>query len=70
MNLRPAIGGLVALSLGLLPAVALAQSVNVSRSILANQPYTLIYPDTMIASGEGGAAPSPSITRMPRCNAI
>lgn len=54
MNLRPAIGGLVALSLGLLPAVALAQSVNVSRSILANQPYTLIYPDTMIASGEAG----------------
>jgi len=42
------------LSLGLAPAFALAQSVNVTRSILPDQPYTLIYPDTMIASGGAG----------------
>ena len=54
MFIRPAIGCLAALSLGFLPAVAFAQSVNVSRSILPDQPYTLIYPDTMVASGEAG----------------
>jgi hypothetical protein len=37
--------------LGVLPGVAMAQSVSVSRSVLENQPYTLIYPDPMVASG-------------------
>jgi hypothetical protein len=35
----------------LLSAPAQAQSVNVTRSILPDQPYTLIYPDKMIATG-------------------
>jgi hypothetical protein len=51
MKFRPAIGCLAAISMGLAPGVALAQSVNLTRSILPDQPYTLIYPDTMIASG-------------------
>lgn len=51
MKFRPAIGCLAAISMGLVPGVALAQSVNLTRSILPDQPYTLIYPDTMIASG-------------------
>ena len=51
MNLRPAIGCIAALSLALVPATAFAQSVNVTRSILPDQPYTLIYPDAMVASG-------------------
>lgn len=33
---------------------ASAQSVNVTRGILADQPYTLIYPDTMTATGAAG----------------
>ena len=51
MNLRPAIGCIAALSLALVPGTAFAQSVNVTRSILPTQPYTLIYPDAMLASG-------------------
>lgn len=39
---------------GFIPAVAFAQSVNLTRSILPDQPYTLIYPDTMLASGGAG----------------
>jgi hypothetical protein len=54
MNFRPAIGLAAALSLVLVPGTAFAQSVNVTRSILPDQPYTLIYPDTMVASGGGG----------------
>lgn len=56
MYLRPAIGCLAALSLGLLPAAAFAQSVDVkiNRSILPDQPFTLIYPSPMTASGEPG----------------
>ena len=42
---------LAGFGLGLTPAMALAESVNISRSIFTNQPYTLIYPDTMVASG-------------------
>lgn len=51
MNFRPAISGLAALTMGLLPAAAYAQSVNVTRSILQDQPYTVIYPDVMVPSG-------------------
>lgn len=40
----------------LLPATAFAQSVSLTRSILPDQPYTLIYPEAMTASG-GGADP-------------
>lgn len=54
MNLRPAIGLVAATALALTPAVAFAQSVNVTRSILPDEPYTLIYPDTMTASGGAG----------------
>ncbi|MET3924937.1 hypothetical protein [Devosia sp. 2618] len=54
MNLRPAIGCLAALSMSLLPATAFAQSVNVTRSILNNEPYTVIYPEEMTATGGAG----------------
>lgn len=54
MKLRPAIGCLAAISMGVMPGAAFAQSVNLTRSILADQPYTLIYPDAMVASGEAG----------------
>lgn len=60
MNFRPAISCLAALSMGLLPAAAYAQSVNVTRSILQDQPYTIIYPDFMIPSG--GATEPLSLT--------
>lgn len=54
MKFRPAIGCIAALSFGLAPLAAFAQSVNVTRSILPEQPYTLIYPDAMLASGGAG----------------
>ncbi|KKB09854.1 hypothetical protein [Devosia chinhatensis] len=47
---------LAALCVALMPPLALAQSVNVTRSVLTNLPYTLIYPAEMVASG-GGDAP-------------
>ncbi|MCW5722419.1 MAG: hypothetical protein KIS86_14865 [Devosia sp.] len=49
-----AVAALAGLSMGLLPAASMAQSVNITRSILADQPYTLIYPEAMIASGGAG----------------
>lgn len=49
-----AFSALVALSLGLAPVAALAQSVNVTRSVLQDQPYTLIYPSAMVPSGGAG----------------
>lgn len=45
------VGGLGAAAM---PVVALGQSVNVTRSIFADQPYTLIYPETMTAAGGAG----------------
>jgi len=51
MIIRPAMGGLVALSMVLAPTAAFAQTINITRSVLPDQPYTLIYPDTMEASG-------------------
>ncbi len=51
MNLRPAIACLAGVTMGLLPATAFAQSVSVTRSVLLEQPYTLIYPEEMVLSG-------------------
>ncbi|WP_449395485.1 hypothetical protein [Devosia riboflavina] len=44
----------VGLGAAAMPVVALGQSVSVTRSIFADQPYTLIYPEVMIASGGAG----------------
>lgn len=54
-----ALGACLLASAALLPVTAYAQasfSVAITRSILLNQPFTLIYPDVMTASG-GGADP-------------
>jgi len=45
---------LATLGVVLAPSLAAAQSVNVTRSILPTLPYTVIYPEGMIASGGGG----------------
>jgi len=50
------VAGLAILGLVLSPALAMAQSVNITRSILPTLPYTLIYPEPMVARG-GGADP-------------
>lgn len=42
------------LALALSPTLAAAQSVNVTRSILPEEPYTLIYPEAMLAAGGAG----------------
>lgn len=49
-----AVATLAGLSMGLMPAASMAQNVNITRSILADQPYTIIYPAAMIASGGAG----------------
>ncbi|KRA45617.1 hypothetical protein [Devosia sp. Root635] len=54
MRFAPAIGGLLALSLSLAPVAAFAQTAGISGSPLPDQPYTLIYPDVMVTSGEPG----------------
>lgn len=54
MKFAPAIGRLMALSLSLLPVTAFAQALTASGSPLPDQPYTLIYPDVMMTSGEVG----------------
>ena len=51
MRQHPTLGLAAGLLLGVLPGVAMAQSVSISRSVLENQPYTLIYTDPMVASG-------------------
>ncbi|WDR05461.1 hypothetical protein PSQ90_14420 [Devosia rhodophyticola] len=55
MTLTRTIAVLAVLPL-LATSAASAQSINVSvsRSILADQPYTLIYPDFMVATGAAG----------------
>lgn len=53
MRFAPAIG-LLALTLSLAPVTAFAQNLTVSGSPLPDQPYTLIYPDVMVTSGEVG----------------
>jgi hypothetical protein len=54
MRFGPAVGGLLALSLSLLPMAVLAQEAGVSGSPLPDQPYTLFYPEAMVTSGEPG----------------
>lgn len=44
----------VGLGAAAMPVVALGQSVTVTRSIFTDQPYTLIYPEAMTASGGAG----------------
>lgn len=38
----------------LTPNLAMAQSVNVTHGILPDRPYTIIYPDAMVATGGAG----------------
>ncbi|GEM_PF-571487 len=45
-----AVAGLALVSLVFSPALALAQSVNVTRSILPTSPYTLIFPEPMVTA--------------------
>ncbi len=54
MRFNPATSGLAAVLVVLLPAAALAQGLTVTGSPLPDQPYTLIYPDAMVATGEPG----------------
>ena len=54
MRFSPASGGILALSLCLLPVAAHAQNAGISGSPLPDQPYTLIYPDVMVTSGTPG----------------
>ena len=54
MRFIPAIGGLFALSVSLLPVAVFAQNLAITGSPLPDQPYTLIYPDVMVTSGEIG----------------
>ena len=50
---RLALGACLLASAALLPVAAYAQNVSLTRSILSDQPYTLIYPEVMTASGGG-----------------
>ncbi|MHA6690232.1 hypothetical protein [Devosia sp. A449] len=54
MRLSPAIGCLAAIFVSLVPVSAFAQNLTVTGSPLPDQPYTLIYPEMMVASGEPG----------------
>ena len=54
MNSRLALGGLAALSLGLMSAAVSAQTAGITGSPLPDQPYTLIYPSVMVTAGELG----------------
>lgn len=47
---------LAGFGLALTPIMAAAQEINITRSVLTDLPYTLIYPAPMVASG-GGDAP-------------
>ena len=51
MRFAPAV---LALSLCLAPVTAFAQTAGITGSPLPDQPYTLIYPDVMVTSGEVG----------------
>ena len=53
---------LAGLSLVISPTIAAAQSVNLSRSILPDSPYTLIFPAPMAVSGSGVEPVSVSIS--------
>jgi hypothetical protein len=51
MQFRTSLALLALAGSALAPAAAFAQAVNVARSILPGQPYTLIYPEVMVATG-------------------
>jgi len=51
MNQFKALACVVSACVALSPVMAAAQSVNVTRSVLIDLPYTLIYPSEMVASG-------------------
>ncbi|MCS6761027.1 MAG: hypothetical protein MO846_02810 [Candidatus Devosia symbiotica] len=51
MNIRPAIFCLTTVTLALGTQAAFTQDIEVTHSVLPDQSYTLIYPDTMEASG-------------------
>jgi hypothetical protein len=53
MMKHAAVAGLAILGLVVCPTLATAQSVSVTRSILADSPYTLIFPEPMVVSGSG-----------------
>ncbi|HEV7344581.1 MAG TPA: hypothetical protein VGN60_03000 [Devosia sp.] len=65
MKIAPAIGGLVALPLGLVPVALLAQEVSISGSPLPDLPYTLIYPQVMVSGGEIGGPVTINHPEMP-----
>ena len=45
------LAAMITLGMGLAPAVVFAQSVSISRSILPDLPYTVIYPEDMTVTG-------------------
>lgn len=51
MIIRQVLTGLGALAMVLAPSAAMAQNITITRSVLPDQSYTLIHPDTMAASG-------------------
>lgn len=53
MNLKTAVRLAACAAIAIQPGAAFAQSVNLTRSILPSQPYTIIYPEPMIAIGGG-----------------
>lgn len=55
MKMHTALALLASLTMALAPTLALAQSVSLTRSILPDLPYTIIYPEPMIASGGPGS---------------
>lgn len=44
---------LASFGLALTPVLATAQEISITRSVLTNLPFTVIYPGTMVASGGG-----------------
>lgn len=54
MNSKRILAIVVSVSTAALPATSFAQNLNITRSILPDQPYTLIYPEVMVASGPPG----------------
>ncbi|KQN74225.1 hypothetical protein [Devosia sp. Leaf64] len=54
MNSKRLLAIVVSMSAVALPATSYAQTINVTRSIFPDQPYTLIYPEAMVATGGAG----------------
>lgn len=65
MKLAPAFGGFLALALSVVPVAAFAQEVGISGSPLPDQPYTLFYPQIMVAGGEVGGPVTINHPEMP-----